>query len=102
LGNQRSTAFTVTPIRRLAKRQVHDLYAIFGRYFYRQAGNSSDGKFSRAVEPQIFTVRFTVKLESIPFFRMERSREEILGRVNGLGCIFQAVDHVSQIVDGDT
>jgi hypothetical protein len=55
---------------------------------------SSDGKFSRAVKPEIFTVRFTVKLESTPFFRMERSREEILRRANGMGCIFQAVDHV--------
>jgi hypothetical protein len=33
---------------------------------------------------------------------MERSQEEILGRANGLGRIFQAVDHVSPIVDGDT
>jgi hypothetical protein len=102
LGHQRSAAFTVTPTRKLGNRQVHDFLCNFGRDFYRQAGNSSDGKFSRAVEPQIFTVRFTVKLESTPFFRMERSREEILGRVNGLGCIFQAVDHVSPIVDGDT
>jgi hypothetical protein len=51
---------------------------------------------------KFFAVRFTVKLQLTPFFRMERSRGEILGRANGLGCIFQAVDHVSPIVDGDT
>jgi hypothetical protein len=52
--------------------------------------------------PQIYTVRFTVKLELTSFSRMERSRGEILGQANGLDCIFQAVDHVSPIVDGDT
>jgi hypothetical protein len=52
--------------------------------------------------PQIFTVKFTVKLDLTPFSRMERSLGEILGQANGLDCIFQAVDHVSPIVDGDT
>jgi hypothetical protein len=43
----------------------------FRRYFYRQAGNWCDGKFSASSWPQIFTVRFTVKVESIPFYRMD-------------------------------
>jgi hypothetical protein len=52
--------------------------------------------------PQILTVGFTVKLDLIHFSGMGRSLGEIPGQANGLNCIFQAVDHVSLIVDGDT
>ena len=52
---------------------------VFGRFFYRQAGNSSDGKFSRAAGPPIFTVRFTVKMELIPFAARTALAGKILG-----------------------